>query len=400
MPPLPTLTITEPTVNHIETISGVYAVKINNTILYKYTEGHAWDYLPTLQKMDWHEECSSWNYYFNVPTKRVGRGKLSLQNLGTVALRYCWKKIKRTIPFIPAESNEQVFFFNKNEDILSPGQCRDICFTFISDFPGIFCEFWEIIFSNICFFDTTNQKVGIDLYADAVEDAASSKRKVEILKTRIHRKSLSNLANEFINEVLDSVFAVVPQAYPYKHYFLEAQLFIMKNPVCFYHQTEVAKLRDLYKEMAPDKPWDLSIATWRDMMMSKPFEDRMKYYGLLKQSHTECLKPWYEGDELLKEKYRAVNNLWGVMADNFDRDYDRLTQLYDPQPELATASQMRRSKMISVENVKIEPLTEQRIRNIFFVHAYDHVATTIEQCAGILSSLDSNRWIEFDFCRS
>ncbi|KAI8424550.1 hypothetical protein MSG28_003007 [Choristoneura fumiferana] len=104
----------------------------------------------------------------NEQVKRVGRSKLYLQNLGTVTLRYCWKKIKKPIPFIPEDTYDQVFFFNKNEDVLPPGQDKEIFFTFISDKP--------------------------------------------------------------VNDVVDKATVTTPQIYPYKKYFLEAELFVMKNP--------------------------------------------------------------------------------------------------------------------------------------------------------------------------
>ncbi|XP_075972059.1 uncharacterized protein LOC142973909 [Anticarsia gemmatalis] len=399
IPTPPSVVVNAPAGYPEDALCGVYAVKINKTILYKGPPDMASTRLSIFENIKDQENCTSWTYYFNVPVKRVGRSKIFLQNLGTVTLRYCWKKIKRPIPFIPGSMYDPVFFFNKNEDVLSPGQSKEICFTFVADKPGIYFEFWELNFSNICFFDTINEKLVVNLYADSTEHMENMKQKVDNLKVKINRKAISVLAIEVLNEILDTVFADVPQIYPYKKYFLEAELFVMKNPVCFYHQTEVAKMKDTFIEMAPDQTWDLSIGKWREVMMSKEYDDRMKYFEELKKSHHECLKPWYEGDELLKEKYRAVNDLLGQLANKMDEEYDRLTNLFIPQPELSATSQITHS-LVDFSVVKVDDLVQQKIYNMFFIHTYDHVATTIELCAGILSSLDSNRWIAFDFCRS
>ncbi|CAB3239453.1 unnamed protein product [Arctia plantaginis] len=396
IPKPPKISVDEPTSEAMVSISGVYAVKINNSIFYKEPHELSLIHLSKLKNQSGHEECLSWTYYFNAPAKRVGRGKLFLQNLGTVTLRYCWKKIKRQIQFIPTDVPEQVFFFNKNEDVLSPGQSKYICFTFISDRPGIYNEFWELCFFNVNFFTTTSEKFTIDLYADSVENAESMTRQVELLKCRIRNKTLYALCNEFVDEAFDRVFAIVPQIYPYKKYFIEGQLFVMKNPVCFYHQTEVTHMKEMYeKEMAPGQTWDLSISNWRKIMMEKRFDDRMKYFDVLKKSHSECLKPWYEGDQLIKDKYRAMNNLWCQFANNLDIEYERIRNNF-----IKTSDTEQSTDALQSVEILIDPLTEQKIHNIFYIHAYDHLVTTIELCAGVLSSLDSNKWIEFDFCQS
>lgn len=397
LPPLPVITVEDPTNFCAAPLSSVYAMRINNTVLYKDIPGQNLVHVPTFQKESTHENCTSWTYYFNVPVKRAGRSKLFIQNLGTVTLRYCWKKIKRVVPFIPEDIYEQVFFFNKNEDVLSPGQSKEIFFTFISDKPGIYSEFWEFSLSNISFFDTIIDKLIINLYADSVEDVAMMKRKVEVLKTRINRKAVDNLATAFLNEILDNVFAVPPQIYPYKQFFVEAQLFVMKNPVCFYHQTEVARMKEMYTEMVPGELWDLSIGTWRLAMMAKEYDDRIKYYNLLQHSHAECLKPWYEGEDLLKEKCRIINYLLGHLADKFDSECARITDSFMYRPESPNSKLRSKSKS---KTMSVDPHTTDIVRNVFFVRMYEHVADAIELCAGVLSSLDLNRWIEFDFCRN
>lgn len=396
IPKPPKISIVEPTDEGTIAISGVYAVKINNTVFYKEPHELSLMHLSKLKNHSAHEDCLSWTYYFNAPAKRVGRGKLFLQNLGTVALRYCWKKIKRQIQFIPTDVPGQFFFFNKNEDVLSPGQSKYICFTFISDSPGIYSEFWELCFVNVNFLTTASEKFTIELYADSVENAVSTKRQVELLKSRIRNKTLYAFCNEYVDEAFDRVFSTVPQTYPYKKYFIEGQLFVMKNPVCFYHQTEVTHMKEIYeKEMAPGQIWDLSINNWRKTMMEKRFDDRMKYFDALKKSHSECLKPWYEGDQLIKDKYRAMNIIWCQFADKLDKEYERIRNNFIQPSDIAQST----SALPGIE-MFIDPLTKQQIHNIFYIHAYDHLVTTIQLCAGVLSSLDLNRWIEFDFCHS
>lgn len=398
LPPTPYISVPDEGTQEEPEITTVYAVRINNTIIYKNIPGQKLICLDKMKEEPWHENCTSWTYYFKVPIKRAGRSKLYLKNLGTVTLRYCWKKIKKSIPYIPEDIYEQVFFFNKNEDVISPGQSKVFFFTFVSDKPGIFSEFWELSFCNICFFDTLADKIVVNLYGDSLEDIESLQRKVDILKRRIDMKAVYNIVKDVVDDAVTKASTIEPQLYPYKKLFLESELFLMKNPVCFYHQTEVLKMKDLYTEMVPGELWDLSIASWRAAMMEKVYDERMKYYELLRKSHSDLLKPWYEGESVLSQKYRAMKWLLGMMADKFDAEYERLLNVSGVRRQSISTSTAGDINESDIE-LDLDPNKVYMMRNLFYMYAYEHVATTIEMCAGVLSSIDLNRWIEFDFCR-
>lgn len=376
-------------------VTSVYAVRINNSIIYKDIPGQELARLDEMKKEYWHEDCTSWTYYFKVPIKRAGRCKLYLENLGTVTLRYCWKKLKKSIPFIPEDIYEQVFFFNKNEDVISPGQSKVLLFTFLSDKPGIFSEFWELSFCNICFFDTLADKIVVNLYADSFEDVDSVLRKVDVLKNRIEMKAVYNIVNDMLQDAVEKALTVEPKIYPYRKQFLEAEMFLMKNPVCYYHQTEVMKMKELYTEMVPGELWDLAISTWRGMMMEKEYDDRMKYFELLRKSHRDLLKPWVEGESNLSQKYRAMKWLLGLMADKFDATYEKMLDVSGVRRKSLDVSESTGSSL----EFDLDVHKVNKLRHMFYMYAYEHVATAIEMCAGVLSSIDLNRWIEFDFCR-
>lgn len=346
-----------------------------------------------MQNESWHEQCDSWSYYFNCPINKVGRSKIFLHNLGTVTLRYCWKKIKS--PY--EDTKDPVFFFNKNENVIYPGQKQEVSLTFICSLPGSYSESWEIKFLNVCFFDNPSKRqIIINLYADGTENVVKMKKKIKKLKSIIYNNVLKNWAINILDEILMKATSVEPQIYPYKKFFLEAEEFIMKNPVCFYHQTEVLKLKEIFSEMAPKESWDLSISSWRLVMMAKQFDDRMKYYEMLRMSHRECLKPWYEDDDLLKKKHAVVNQLLGQMADKFDEEYARLFEKFNNDDQ----SQERLTSERSLQERLLNDTLSQDAKNTFYIYVHEHLATTMGLCAGFLSSLDMNRWINFDFCQT
>ncbi|XP_053604041.1 MYCBP-associated protein-like [Plodia interpunctella] len=397
LPPLPEINIDLPEVEN-DFVDSIYAVRINNTVVLKDIPGQNLSHLRKMQEQPWHEHCLSWTYYFNVPIKRAGRSKMYLENLGTTTLRYCWKRIRRPIPFMPLDFYVQVFFFNKNEDVLSPGQSKEIFLTYISDQPGIHSEIWELSFCNICFFDTLSAKFILNLVGDAVENIDKTIKKTEALKRKICKKALYDNIKNILDEIVAKATAIEPQIYPYKKWFLEAEMFLMKNPVCYYHQTEVKKMKDLYLEMEPGEEWNLSIVKWREAMLKKNFEERMKYYELLRKSHSDLLKPWLEGDELLKQKHQAVGWLLGQLADKFVTVqayiYDSLYQRRESQVSQSSGPKSSSRILDSVDS-DIRDMASV----MFVTHMTTHVEAAIESIAGVLSSLDLNRWIEFDFCR-
>ncbi|XP_026484271.2 MYCBP-associated protein-like [Vanessa tameamea] len=389
--PLPTIVVTYDPVNDSD-VSTLYAVKINDTIFLKEVSGQQIDHLIKMQNESCHEACKSWSYYFNCPVNKIGRSKIFLQNLGTVTLRYCWKRIK--LPFEDTQS--MVFFFNKNENVIFPGQNQEISITFISSNTGSYSESWELIFLNTCFFENQNKQLSFTLYADAIENVAKIKNKIFKLKNIIYNNVLKNIATDLLEEIVQKATTVQLQIYPYRKRFLEAEIFVMKNPVCFYHQTEVAKLNEIFTEMAPGEPWDLSIISWRIKMMEKEFEDRMKYYETLRKSHRECLKSWYEDDDLLEQKYKVVKQILGQMFDKFDEEFARLPEISDINDETVEKITSETSQQEKIS----DRTTSFTMKNIFYLRAYEHLATAIEMCAGFISSLDLNRWIDFDFCRT
>lgn len=390
MPPLPLINITSNYEDCNNALFSVYAIRINDTILYKDTLEHNLTYLRTMQNEDWHVNCDKWSYYFNCPVGSIGRSKLYLQNLGTVTLRYCWKQINSP----HSEYYERpVFFFNKTENVICPGQKQELFFTFLSNEPGAYSEKWELQFVNVNFFDILEKQLVVVLNADSVENITKIKRKVETLENIIYFKVLKNMMRDFLREVFLKATSIEPQIYPYKKLLLEGEIFIMKNPVYYYHQTEVLKLNDLFNEMVPEKVWDLSITSWRYAMMNREFDDRMKYFTLLKSSHRECVKPHEETDDLLEQKYKAVNLLLGRMADKFDEVFETILENQGNSD----------NKQISVSKYSLGAQDENVpliVKNIFYIRAYEHVAKTMELCAGALSSLDLSRWIDFDFCRT
>ncbi|KAI8424551.1 hypothetical protein MSG28_003008 [Choristoneura fumiferana] len=66
--------------------------------------------------------------------------------------------------------------------------------------------------------------------------------------------------------------------------------------------------------------------------------------------HNDFLKPWYEGENLQKSKYRVVKFLLGQLADKFEVERSSITNLYIPSEDDNSTEQ------------EIDPSSRQRMK--------------------------------------
>ncbi|GBP17459.1 MYCBP-associated protein [Eumeta japonica] len=372
-------------------LAAVRAIRINNTVISKDVPGQVLTHLNDLKSCS--ETCTSWSYYFCVPVKCIGRSKLFVQNLGTVTLRYGWKKVKESIPSIFQDRFEQVFFFNKNEDLLFPGQSREIVFSFFSDEPGVFRERWELSPCNVSFFDTVYEKLVVDLHADAVEDIDADNERLKALRCDIVRDSTSREVKSIAEDIVMRATSSEPEVCPYRRMCSERDIFLMKNPFCFYHQTRVEKLKEFYKEMIDDGEWDLSICDWRRAVMKKTTKDRMRLYGILKESYRDFLIPWHEDDGVAHEKMTYVKSLLRRSFDTFNEEFVSLLYTFgvDFGEEFSAPAVFAKLKLRN-------PPQAVTIHSIFYMSMRERLCRAVEAVAGVVQSLDSHRVMDFDIC--
>lgn len=405
-----------------ESMEGVYALRINDTIFKTdSTPDESQIFFDRLQNKNCYKNALTWSYYFNVTGKKIGRGKLILQNLGTVTIKYCFERSPVTdnyivLPIFLENQCEQFFFFNRSEDMVTPGQTKEINFTYFSNTPGIYEEAWDLKILNVDFFKSSNEKVAVNLIGETVEDIEILSKNVQDLKQKINLNADYLMIFNLLQEAITKAVNIKPKIYPYKDYFLEADLFVTINPEHYYHQTKVQKLKDFFIEMTGDE-WDLSIRSWRDAVVAKEFNQRMIYYDVLKQVHLDLLKPWSDDlDDLTKQKHRIVELLMNNLIDKFYDERMRLTEayaigeliqesresFYESSVATSPAEYVNRFHSESTNFSKSSSITtslkDNVILSVFYLHMYEYLVETIEVCAGVLSSLDLNRNVDYNTC--
>lgn len=401
-----------------ESIEGVYALKINSTIFKNRTQ-ESEIFIEELENKNCYKKALTWTYYFNVLEKKIGREKIILQNLGTVTIKYKFERSQTTedytvLPIYSYNQCKQQFFFKKDEDMVTPGQTKEINITYFSNAPGIYEESWELKLLNVDFFKSSNEEIVINLVGETVEDIKTINKNIQHLIEEINLKANYLMIFNFLQEATTNAIFIKPETYPYKDYFLEADLFVTINPEYYYHQTLVQKLKEFFKEMTGDE-WDLSVRSWREAVVAKEFNERMIYYDVLKHAHRDLLKPFSDNlDDLSRQKHRMVKFLMNNLVDKFYDERIRLTQAYgladkfiqEPKeerfggcvavsPEEFINRSHSESSNVSKSSCITSTLNEDVVLSVFYLHIYEHLVTTVETCAGVLSSLDLNRYVVF-----
>lgn len=404
-----------------EYMEGVYALRINDTIFKTdNTPQESQIYFEELKNITYQKNALNWMYYFNVPVKRIGRGKLIFQNLGTVTIKYCFERSQNTenytlLPIYSHNRCEQKFFFKFGEDIVTPGQIKEINITYFSNTPGIYEESCDLKILNVDFFKSPNEKVVINFVGETVEDIERLNKNIHVLKDKINTKADYLMIFNLLQEVITKAIIIKPKMYPYKDYFLESDLFVTINPEHYYHQTKVEKLKEIFIQMTGDE-WDLSIRSWRDAVVAKEFNERMIYYDILKQANRDLLKPWFDNsDHLSQQKHWMVELLMNNLIDKFYDERIRLTEAYqtdeliqeskenffESSVAVSPAEYVNRSHSESSNFSKYSRITlfkDDVALSVFYLHMYEYLAKTIETCAGVLSSLDLNRNVDYNTC--
>lgn len=405
-----------------ESMEGVYALRINDTIFKTDdTPQESQIFFEELENQNCYKNALTWFYYFNVPVKKIGRGKLVLQNLGSVRIKYYFERSQNTdtcsvLPTFSHNRCEQKFFFKKNEDMVMPGQIKEINFTYFSNTPGIYEESWDFKILNVDFFKSSHEKVVVNLVGETVEDLERLNKNIQDLKEKINSNADYLMVFNLLQEAITKAIIIKPEMYPYKDYFLEADLFVTINPHHYYHQTKVQKLKEIFTEMTEDE-WDLSVQSWRDAVVAKEFDERTFYYDVLKQANRDLLKPWSDNlDDLSKQKHRVVKFLLNNLIDKFYDEKIRITDAYEIEeliqeskenflessvaasPAEFINSSHSESSNFSNSSCVTTVFKDDVVLSVFYVHMYEHIAKAIETCAGVLSSLDLNRYVDYNTC--
>ncbi|XP_070834212.1 MYCBP-associated protein [Chaetodon trifascialis] len=205
---------------------------------------------------------------FEALTGERASSHLELHNEGSTALFYSWQPLltPQSFPHLRSQTKSPVFYFNSSSGVILPGDTQRMEFVFKSKEPGIKTELWQLNTHPMLMQGASMQVTlrGVALYQDKTADQRL------FIEKKLEKIVMVKLCRSIAYEVLQGVHTPERPSSPAELYITEEQEFLSKNPKLQYHDQPVEDLKKLWKEVILGHPWDLSVDTLRQAVLSLP----------------------------------------------------------------------------------------------------------------------------------
>nr|XP_031838002.1 MYCBP-associated protein-like [Nomia melanderi] len=293
-------------------------------------------------------DAISWNVTFSSQVNRRQEKQIELENKGNRVIIYEWRDASCVPTTIPLKRRVSPFFFNKTKEVILPGQIVQLTFWYRPRVSGVSSELWrfktdpELCPSPLLFrlsgcSDTapvdSNIRNDVDEYLDGcIRDST---------------------VRDVINEILEDMYSVKSCEPYYGSLFLESEVFLTKNPLCFYHPSVVTEFHKLY--YAATKPknqrWNMCIEDLREILLKINQPDRRRdMLSEFSRLYKECLKPTLR----IPDPYTKHEMVYNLFCSFFNR--------FEVESEYAKRACFAKEDKVDVtvsEVVNIKPTTSQ-----------------------------------------
>ncbi|XP_075946963.1 MYCBP-associated protein [Anarhichas minor] len=203
---------------------------------------------------------------FQALTGETASSQLELHNEGSTAVFYSWEQLPVThsFPNLRSRTKSLHFYFNSSSGVIRPGVTQQVEFMFKSERPGIQTELWQLNTHPLLLQGASMQVTlrGVALYQDKT---AAQKLFIE---TKLEERVTEKMCLSIVNEVLLGVHTPERPSSPAELYVSEEQEFLSKNPELQYLHQPVEELKRLWQEVHPERTWDFSVHTLRQVVLS------------------------------------------------------------------------------------------------------------------------------------
>ncbi|KAK9539830.1 hypothetical protein VZT92_002322 [Zoarces viviparus] len=203
---------------------------------------------------------------FQALTGETASSQLELHNEGSTAVFYSWEQLPVThsFPNLRSRTKSRHFYFNSSSGVICPGVTRRVEIMFQSERPGVQTELWQLNTHPLLLQGASMQVTlrGVALYQDKT---AAQKLFIE---TKLEDRVTEEMCLSIVNEMLLGVHTPERPSSPAELYVTEEQEFLSKNPELSYLHQPVEELKRLWQEVHPERPWDFSVHTLRQVVLS------------------------------------------------------------------------------------------------------------------------------------
>eukprot|EP00106_Octopus_bimaculoides_P002057 XP_014769499.1 PREDICTED: MYCBP-associated protein-like [Octopus bimaculoides] len=196
-------------------------------------------------------------FYFEALLEQKDKSCLFIENNGTTAIFYKWKKLVKDNPFNPYQRQHQYFYFNDSDGVILPNQTIEFPFTFKSSQIGIFYEVLQFVTlpQLPCVIISLQ---GIIKPLDTYSNSRSN------LSEYLDAKVKSCMAEELVLDICRSVCPRVQEGYPDDFKVKTEKTFKLQHPNLNYDYKAVSNLATIYSSIFPNaeqngKHWNYSV---------------------------------------------------------------------------------------------------------------------------------------------
>ncbi|XP_034751546.1 MYCBP-associated protein [Etheostoma cragini] len=217
---------------------------------------------------------------FEAPTGEIASSHLELHNEGSTAIFYSWQQlpVPHSFPKLRSQTKKLHFYFNSSSGVICPGDTQQVEFIFKSEEPGINTERWQLNTHPVLLQGASMQVTlrGVALYQDKTADQRL------FIETKLEKIVNVKMCRSIVNEVLLGFRTPERPSSPSELYVTEEQEFLSKNPKLQYLYEPVEDLKRLWREVHPGRTWDLSVDTFRQVVLALPEQEAAQEKSLAK----------------------------------------------------------------------------------------------------------------------
>nr|XP_033330719.1 MYCBP-associated protein-like [Megalopta genalis] len=287
-----------------------------------------------------------WNVCFSSQMNKMVEKEIRLENKGNRVIIYEWRNAVSLPSMLPLRRRASPFFFNKTKGVIPPGQIVDIKFWYLPRISGMTSEVWrfktdpELCPSPFHFRLSGCSDTAIADRSGAVK--SSDDADVDDYLDHCIREAA---IREILEEMFENMdYVELPEPF-YGSLFLESEVFLAKNPLCFYHPSHVIEFRKLYHTATNhnEQQWNLCIRDLRETLTSiRDPETRQDMLLQLSRLYKECLKPARRVPHNYT-KHEMVSNLLCAFFNRFEHE--------SAHAKLACFKKERRESIVTVSEM-------------------------------------------------
>ncbi|KZC12496.1 MYCBP-associated protein [Dufourea novaeangliae] len=230
----------------------------------------------------------TWNVSFSARVNRRTEKEIELENKGNRVIIYEWRNGASGPTTIRMKRRLSPFYFNKTKGVIPPGQIVKLQFWYRPRTLGVFSELWRF---------KTDPDLCPSPLIFRLSGCAESPANIltyDLVDEYLDHCIRDTTIREVINEIMEDMYSVQIPGPCYGSLFLESEIFLAKNPLCFYHPSIITEFHKIYYSATNQKElrWNLCVEDLRQTLLTiKQPELRHPMLLQFSQLYKECLKP-------------------------------------------------------------------------------------------------------------